>query len=210
MSGSSRSLLVLAVAGLLTTGAGGAGLWHAATGGRDADTGHRPSFDSTVSAGGGPEQGGTAPALPVELAVPSAGLRAGVVPVGVASTGAMALPGDVSHVGWYRYGPRPGSPAGSAVLAGHVDSRRHGLGALAALRLVSPGDRLTVRLADDRILEYSTVARESIGKRAMPMDELFSRHGGHRLTVITCGGPFDPRTGSYRDNLVITAVPVRP
>jgi hypothetical protein len=28
--------------------------------------------------------------------------------------------------------------------------------------------------------------------------------------VITCGGPFDARLGHYRDNLVVTAVPVQP
>ncbi|NDU76423.1 sortase [Actinomadura sp. DSM 109109] len=215
MSGSSRLLLVLAVAGLFLTGAGGAGLWRSATRGGPADSGHRPSFGSTnavdhgADAGMAPRRGGAVHARPVELAVPSAGLRAAVVPVGVDPAGAMALPGDVSRVGWYRYGPLPGSSAGSAVLAGHVDSRRSGLGALAALRRVSPGDLLDVRLADGRTVGYRAVARQTIGKEAMPLEELFARDGGPRLTVITCGGPFDTRSGRYRDNLLVTAVPVR-
>ncbi|WP_141579166.1 class F sortase [Actinomadura sp. WMMA1423] len=215
MPGSSRLLLVLAVAGLIMTGAGGAGLWRAATGDGPADNGHRPSFGSSTATGrrtaGGALGPGTAlPAPPVELAAPSAGLHAVVVPVGVDPAGAMALPGDVSRVGWYRYGARPGSHAGSAVLAGHVDSRERGIGALEALRHVSPGDRLTVRLADGRGLRYRAVSRETIGKGSMPLKELFARDGGPRLTVITCGGPFDVRARRYRDNLVITAVPMRP
>lgn len=215
MSASSRLLPVLAAAGLFLTGAGGAGLWLSATRDGLADSGHRPSFgsadavDRRTDAGRAPGQGAASPVRPVELAVPSAGLRAAVVPVGVDPAGAMALPGDVARVGWYRYGPLPGSSAGSAVLAGHVDSRRSGLGALAALRRVSPGDRLTVRLADGRIVGYRAVARETIDKEAMPLEEVFAHDGGPRLTVITCGGPFDSRTGRYRDNLVITAVPVR-
>ncbi|TDE36497.1 class F sortase [Actinomadura sp. 6K520] len=214
MTGSARLLLVLAGAGLLGTGAGGAALWDAATGDGLTETGQRPPFDRTAATGGDPAAAGTAgrgpaaPARPVELTVPSVGLHTAVVPMGVDRRGAMALPGDVSRVGWYRYGTRPGSRAGSAVLAGHVDSRRRGLGALAALRRVSPGDRLAVRLADGRTVRYRAVAREVIGKGAMPLEELFSRDGGPRLTVITCGGPFDSRTGRYRDNLVITAVPV--
>ena len=213
MTGSSRLALALAGTGLLLTGAGGAGLWHSGTEDGLANSGHRPSFHSSSatgrSAGGTPGRGTAVPAWPAELVVPSAGLRAAVVPVGVDSTGAMALPGDVSRVGWYSYGTRPGSPTGSAVLAGHVDSRERGLGALAALRRVSPGDRLAVRLADGRTLGYRAVARETIGKTAMPLRELFARDGGPRLTVITCGGPFDARTGHYSDNLVITAVPVQ-
>ena len=29
-----------------------------------------------------------------------------------------------------------------------------------------------------------------------------------KLAVVTCGGAFDRKTGSYRDNIVVTAVPV--
>jgi hypothetical protein len=29
-----------------------------------------------------------------------------------------------------------------------------------------------------------------------------------RLSLITCGGPFDHDSGHYRDNIVVTAVPV--
>lgn len=32
--------------------------------------------------------------------------------------------------------------------------------------------------------------------------------GSPRLTLITCGGPFDAEARHYRDNIVVTAVPV--
>ena len=38
------------------------------------------------------------------------------------------------------------------------------------------------------------------------MDQIFARQGDERLVVITCGGPFDRRTG-YRDNVVVVAEP---
>lgn len=59
---------------------------------------------------------------PAILAVPSLGIEARVDPVGVRNDGQMAIPDDVDRVGWYRFGPVPGSD-GSAVLAGHVDDR---------------------------------------------------------------------------------------
>jgi hypothetical protein len=37
--------------------------------------------------------------------------------------------------------------------------------------------------------------------------EAFDRIGRARLVLITCGGPFDPSTGNYRDNIVAYAVP---
>ena len=49
----------------------------------------------------------------------------------------MAIPREVRQVGWYRYGPAPGDPAGAAVIAGHVDTEQQGAGALFPLR----GDR---------------------------------------------------------------------
>jgi len=44
-------------------------------------------------------------------------------------------------------------------------------------------------------------------KDTAPLAELFARSGQPRLTLITCGGSFDAAGGSYRDNVVITAVP---
>jgi hypothetical protein len=39
----------------------------------------------------------------------------------------------------------------------------------------------------------------------LPLDRLFARDGPPRLTLITCGGPFLPEFGSYRDNVVVVA-----
>ena len=36
---------------------------------------------------------------------------------------------------------------------------------------------------------------------------IYSLEGAARLVLVTCGGPFDPVAGHYRDNVVVTAVP---
>jgi hypothetical protein len=46
-----------------------------------------------------------------------------------------------------------------------------------------------------------------MAKAALP-NGVFSLKGRARLVLVTCGGAFDPVEGSYRDNVVVTAVPV--
>jgi len=147
-------------------------------------------------------------AAPVRLAVPARGVDAAVDPVGVEEDGQMALPADVDRVGWYRFGPAPGDD-GSAVLAGHVDDREQGLGAMAPLRDAAAGDEVLLTDAAGTGTRWRVVSRELLQKQVLPLDLLFAREGPPRLTLITCGGPFLPEFGSYRDNVVVVAEPVR-
>jgi hypothetical protein len=146
-------------------------------------------------------------ALPVRLVLPDVGIDAPVDPVGVTPDGLLQLPDDVHRVGWYRFGPVPGQPQGSAVLAGHVDSWNQGLGALSRLRSVQPGQRLAVIDAAGQTTRWQVVTRRLVVKQQLPLPELFTRSGPPRLVLLTCGGPFDERLRSYRDNLVVAAVP---
>jgi hypothetical protein len=145
---------------------------------------------------------------PVRLTAPTLGMEAPVDAVGVTPDGQMSLPDDVARVGWYRFGPAPGQ-AGSAVLAGHVDSRAQGLGALAPLRNATPGDEVQVTDAAGALTRWRVVGRELIEKPAVPVSALFGRTGPARLVLITCGGPFLPELSSYRDNVVVVAEPLR-
>jgi sortase (surface protein transpeptidase) len=144
---------------------------------------------------------------PVRVTVPGLGIDSPVDAVGVEPDGRMSLPADVDRVGWYRFGPAPGA-AGSAVLAGHVDDREQGLGALAPLREVEAGAEVVVTDATGTATRWRVVSREVIEKQALPLDRLFAREGPPRLTLITCGGPFLPEFGSYRDNVVVVAEPL--
>ena len=130
-----------------------------------------------------------------------------MVPVGVDDNGDLAVPADVHAAGWYRYGAWPGASSGSVVIAGHVDSAQQGLGAFRALWSARPGMTISVDLAHGVHLQYRIVSRESFAKTGAPMAALFSTKGAPRLTLITCGGSFDQDALSYKDNVVITAVP---
>jgi sortase (surface protein transpeptidase) len=143
---------------------------------------------------------------PARLVVPDLGVDAPVDPVGVAADGQMGIPPDVGHVGWYRFGPSPGAP-GHAVLAGHVDDREQGLGALVPLRAAAAGAEVRVTDTAGTTTRWRVMSRELIGKPDLPLDALFARAGAPRLVLITCGGPFLPERGSYRDAVVVVAEP---
>ncbi|GAA3393410.1 class F sortase [Cryptosporangium minutisporangium] len=147
------------------------------------------------------------PITPQRLRIPGIGVDATVLPVGVeAATGEMEVPRAVDRVGWYRYGPALDAPAGSMVIAGHVDDASQGPGAFFELRDLGIDDRLVVTGTDGTDRRYRVVAREVFDKSAVPLDRLFSRDGAPRLTLVTCGGSFDRAARSYRDNVVVTAV----
>jgi hypothetical protein len=144
----------------------------------------------------------------VHLSIPAVGLDAVVKPVGLdRATGEIAIPSSVDRLGWYRFGPDLASSAGSVVITGHVDSADQGKGEFFRLRDVKAGARVTVAGADGRTRPFIVVAREVFAKTALPLDRIFARDGPVRLTLITCGGRFDPKNLRYEDNVVLTAVP---
>ncbi|MFB9387350.1 class F sortase [Pseudonocardia petroleophila] len=193
-------------AGLACLVAGGA-LLLSGPGAPDFGTVPTTGSGAAVPAGAGPS---AAPvvvgAVPVELALPGRGVLAPVVPVGTAPGGALVIPDPPSTVGWWAPGPLVGGASGSAVLAGHVDTAADGLGALAVLREVEPGEEVVVRGADGRELRYAVTARREYRKADLPLD-LFDGAGPPGLVLITCGGAFDPATGHYEDNVVVHATP---
>ncbi|MFF5235267.1 class F sortase [Dactylosporangium sp. NPDC000521] len=166
------------------------------------------------SSGGVPIVAGAPPSAvaavpPARLRIGKLGVDATVNPVGVDErTGDFAVPPSVDVVGWYKYGPGLEANAGSIVIAGHVDSAQQGGGAFFRLRDLGPGDRIDVTGGDGTVHRFGVVAREIYPKTAIPLQRYFARDGATRLTLITCGGPFDGATRHYRDNVVITAQPM--
>lgn len=144
---------------------------------------------------------------PERLAIPALGLTARVVPVGVRGD-ELDVPSDGGVVGWYRFGPGLDAPAGSMVIAGHVDTVERGRGAFFRLRELTPGARIELAGGDGRVRPYRVVAREEYRKSAVPLERFFARDGATRVALVTCGGPFDEKTRHYRDNVVVTAEPV--
>ena len=146
---------------------------------------------------------------PQRVEVPSLGIDAPVLPVGIdMEAGALGTPKDIDRVGWFRDGAAPGDDKGAVLLAGHIDSARRGAGAFYPLKEARRGTRdlRALRRRPDAALPRDVGAARCA--RRTCRRGVFSRRGKARLVLVTCGGPFDERRGHYRDNIVVTAVPV--
>jgi hypothetical protein len=143
--------------------------------------------------------------VPTGLALP--GRRLAPVVAEEATDGALGIPENVGTLGWWRGGAGLDVPAGSIVIAGHIDSATQGIGYFAALRDVAPGASVTVRGSDGRTREFLVTGRRTYAKaRGLPPG-VFDQQVALRLVLITCTGRFDQGRRSYDDNLVVYAVP---
>ena len=113
-------------------------------------------------------------------------------------------------VGWWSPGRRPGSPVGTAILAGHINYAGV-TGTLSDIGELKPGN--TVRIYGINAGHQAEVTFRVAGvrtyhKTSLPYQKIFDQNGTGRIAIVTCGGPFDASTGNYLDNIVVYAVPV--
>jgi LPXTG-site transpeptidase (sortase) family protein len=147
---------------------------------------------------------------PVRVKIPDLGIDAKVFPVGVTADQALEIPEDISEVGWFKYGPAPGSSQGSSVLVAHRDGTSEGRGVFFPLDSVDEGTKVNVVTESGSVVRYRVVSVEGIQKSTFDteIEEFFTGSGKPRLTLITCGGAYEEDNGGYQANVVVTAVPV--
>jgi len=165
--------------------------------------------DGRGRASGAVAAGSQYPAFrPRTLRLPS-GATAPVVTSDVRDDGSLEIPDDPQVVGWWTGGALAGEPFGGTVIAGHVDSRRLGLGVMAEMRTVRTGQ--LVVLSDGRhTVTYRIGSTTNVPQARLAADtNVFSQQVPHRLVLITCGGPFNTKTHHYTENIIVTADPVR-
>ncbi|MFD9940721.1 class F sortase [Nonomuraea sp. NPDC059023] len=180
--------------GGVDTGAGG-------TSDDDDDDDGRPRGGVDTGAGG--TWTGTQAANPVRLRVPAIGLKTKIIPLALDKKGRLAAPKRYEVAGWNQAGPEPGE-RGPAVIAGHVDSKT-GPAVFYKVRGLDPGDKIYVDRADGSTKAFTVHRLARYPKTAVPGRTVYGQTGGAELRLITCGGVFDRKKGSYRDNIVVFA-----
>ncbi len=144
---------------------------------------------------------GGRPALPERISIPAAKVDTIVDRVGTKADGAIRVPG-IGRAGWYEGGPRPGE-AGRAVIIGHLDTSR-GPGLFARVPSLVRGQAIDVTDRRGHVHRYRVAGRSQVRKDRFPTEEVYG--GGARpvLVLVTCGGPYDQKSG-YRDNILVFA-----
>jgi sortase (surface protein transpeptidase) len=159
---------------------------------------HDPSTEpdqpvEPISAGG----------VPIWLRIPSIGVDADIVPVEMDDDGAMSAPEDPDTVAWWSLGYGTGVP-GNIVLAAHINWGGK-LRVFGRLQELGPGDQVV--LVDDLAREfiYEVAWSYWVDAEGAAVEEIFDSSGGLELTLITCGGRYDPATRTYADRLIARA-----
>nr|WP_093840626.1 class F sortase [Streptomyces aidingensis] len=164
----------------------------------------RPASGAVLPPPARPLAGDSPPTL---LEIPSAGIRAEVVPRGLDATGAVDPPPyEVPDVaGWYADGPVPGA-AGTALLVGHVDTESEPA-VFYGLSAVEPGTEVAVTRLDGSTAEFTVERVDVVQRREFDPRLVYGSPDTERaeLHLITCGGTFDPAERSYSANVVVSA-----
>ena len=140
---------------------------------------------------------------PVQLHIVTIKVAADVTRLGLNDDRTVEVPQDPDDVGWYRLGPSPGQP-GSAVILGHVDSKR-GPAVFSRLWELEPGDRVTVRLAGGSVARFEVTRVVTYPIKDFPARKVYGPPVGDRpaLNLVTCGGEYDKSAGGYQANVVV-------
>jgi sortase (surface protein transpeptidase) len=148
-------------------------------------------------------RGYQATSVPVRIEIPSIGVASPLDRLGRARDRTVEVPSRWEVAGWYAPGTRPGDP-GSAVILGHVDSKR-GPAVFFRLRELRRGDVIAITRADGSSLRFAVDRTEQYDKRRFPTDAVYYPTLTPELRLVTCGGEFDATAGHYRSNVVVFA-----
>ncbi|UIJ35335.1 class F sortase [Allobranchiibius sp. GilTou73] len=148
------------------------------------------------------------PAAPVRITIPSLRVSAPLTNVALDGANSLVVPQDPHVVGWWQASALAGSPMGTTVLDGHVDTAAQGPGTLFRLQDLRAGATIVLRAANGHEYTYRVTTRRVLKKSGGLPASLFSPTAPGTLAVVTCGGPFDRAIHHYVDNIVVLASPV--
>jgi sortase (surface protein transpeptidase) len=153
-----------------------------------------------VARAASPQPRSPGPGIPVRLRIPALGLMTAIEPVGLRA-GAMDVPANVWHVGWFHLGPRPGD-VGNAVIDGHLDSTT-GPAIFLNLQNLRIGDRIYVTDRAGIERGFVVTALHSYLLTEAPRARIFGPTTERHLNLITCSGTWQARAHQYDQRLVV-------
>lgn len=144
------------------------------------------------------------------IAIPRFDVDAPVLIMGVDENGVMEAPDDPWDAAWYDFSAYPGVGSNS-VFSGHVDwyntgpDGGPGKAVFWHLKDLDQGDLIEVRLADGTLYTYQVASREQIDPNTADIGAIVGPTRQEVLTLITCGGTFNPDTRHYDRRVIVRA-----
>ena len=142
---------------------------------------------------------------PMTIVIPAIGVNAPVEKLDLNSNGTVQVPPLDNHnlAGWYDRSVMPGQK-GTSVILGHVDDYA-GPSVFFNIKNLHKGDAIDVVRADGRTAVFSVDGVQKSAKTSFPTSDVFGSVPYPALRLVTCGGPFDPKTGEYLDSIIVYA-----
>lgn len=140
-------------------------------------------------------------AEPVRILIPAIGVDAEMVGTEKdEKLNTMAIDPSASTVSWYRERVIPGNE-GNAILGGH-NKWKGQKGVIADLGKLTIGDELTILYEDGTARRFCLESIFEYAYKTAPGNEIMSRDGPARITIITCSGTFNTVMGTSENRLV--------
>lgn len=141
---------------------------------------------------------------PTRITIAKIGVDAEIESVGMNEKGEMAVPQEDMNVAWYNLGYKPGD-AGSAVVAGHFDTRTGNPAVFYDLAKLSNGDEIEVSYPDGKEYTFEVTDSELYPFNDFPLQKVFNTKGTPTLNLITCDGVFNSSAQNYSQRRVVYA-----
>lgn len=159
--------------------------------------------------------------VPARLVIPALGINAAFQAIGLDlsvpadSQGKRPLgtPSDRTMAGWYSAGPRPGSGTGTILANGHTYHDGSAIFKESFASRIANGQRIDIVQRNGSVWSFQVqrVWRD-VAKRDYPAtvsnQGLYNFSGSERLSLATCGGPFNSSEQNYDHISMLIATPI--
>ncbi len=144
---------------------------------------------------------------PRYLQIPSLGVKARVLSLGLTATGAFDAPKNIFDTGWYTASSKPGVGAGAVLIDGHSTGLTKE-GVFTRLGTLVAGQKIVITRGDGSVISYSVVKVQKLPKDQVDMSSLLLSQNPKKqgLNLITCSGSFNQRDFSFSERTLVYAV----
>jgi len=142
---------------------------------------------------------------PMRIEIPAIGINAPVTRLDLNADGTVQVPPLSNHnlAGWYDRSVMPGA-RGTSVILGHVDDYA-GASVFFGIKNLRKGDAVYVVRADGETATFAVDGVQKAAKTNFPTSDVYGNVPYPALRLVTCGGPFNAKTGEYLDSIVVYA-----
>lgn len=128
-----------------------------------------------------------------------------IVEIGLEGEGRLEVPKSFNEAGWYKDGPKAGEE-GNAIIAAHYDRATGAPAVFYSLGKLTKGDKVEVIDEVEKVWEFEVYETGYVNiNDPQAVTKAYENTSQPILTLITCGGVWDPIAHDYNKRLLVKA-----